>query len=248
MWEQILPGLRIKIFFTILLGIAYPLFMTGVSQAVFPHQANGSLITQGGKVAGSEIIGQGFSKPQYFHPRSSAAGSGYDATSSGGTNLGPTSVKLLYGTTKIDDRKNEVVDFDGLSLRMAHYCLENDIPYESSAPLNQFKDAKGNLDDVKLIKAFNDAKEPLTFKPKIPIPSDAITTSASGLDPEISPANAQLQIARVAKARGMSVNQISQLVARFTAGPDLGILGEPRVNVLKLNLALDRQFPILLKL
>lgn len=240
MWEQILPGLRIKIFFTILLGIAYPLFMTGVSQAVFPHQANGSLITQGGKVVGSEIIGQGFSKPEYFHPRPSAAGSGYDGTSSAGTNLGPTSAKLLYGTTKTDDKKNEVVDFDGLSLRMVRYCLENDIPYESSMPLDQFKDAKGNLDDVKLIHAFNDSKTPLTFKPKIPIPSDAITTSASGLDPEISPTNAQLQTARVAKARGISAEQVSQLVARFTSSPDFGILGEARVNVLMLNLALDR--------
>jgi K+-transporting ATPase ATPase C chain len=242
MWEQILPGLRIKIFFTILLGIAYPLAMTGIAQAIFSHKANGSLISQGGKVIGSEIIGQGFSKPEYFHPRPSGAGSGYDATSSAGPNLGPTSAKLLYGTMKTDDKKNEVVDFDGLSLRMLHYCLDNDIPYESSAPLDQFKDAKGDLDDVKLIKAFGDDKERLTFKPKIPIPSDAITTSASGLDPEISPANAQLQAARVAKARGISADQVNQLVARFTDGPDLGLLGEPRVNVLKLNLALDQQF------
>ena len=242
MWDQILPGLRIKIFFTILLGIAYPLFMTGVSQAVFPRQSNGSLIMQNGNVVGSEIIGQGFSRPEYFHPRPSAAGSGYDATSSAGTNLGPTSAKLLYGTTKTDDKKNEVVDFDGLSLRMVHYCLDNDIPYESSVPLDHFRDAKGDLDDVKLIRAFGDAKAPLVFKPRIAIPADAITTSASGLDPEISPANAQLQTARVAKARGVSADQVNQVVARLTAGPNLGLLGEPRVNVLKLNLALDRQF------
>lgn len=242
MWEQILPGLRIKIFMTLVLGIAYPLMMTGISQVIFPHQANGSLITQGGKIIGSEIIGQGFSKPEYFHPRASGAGSGYDATSSAGPNLGPTSAKLLYGTTKTDDKKNEVVDFDGLSLRMVHYCLDNDIAYESSVPLDQFKDAKGDLDDVKLIKAFNDQKAPLVFKPKAPIPADAITTSASGLDPQISPANAELQAARVAKARGVPVDQVRELVARYTEGPDLGVLGEPRVNVLKLNLELDQQF------
>lgn len=242
MWEQILPGLRIKIFMTVVLGIAYPLMMTGLSQAIFPHQANGSLITQGGKVIGSEIIGQGFSKPEYFHPRASGAGSGYDATSSAGPNLGPTSAKLLYGTTKLDEKKNEVVDFDGLSLRMVHYCLDNDIGYDSSVPLDKFRDTKGDLDDVKLIKAFNDQKTPLVFKPKAAIPADAITTSASGLDPQISPANAQLQSARVAKARGVSVDQVAHLVARFTEGPDLGLLGEPRVNVLKLNLALDQQF------
>ena len=243
MWEQILPGLRIKIFMTVVLGIAYPLLMTGIAQAVFPRQANGSLIMQGGKVIGSEIIAQGFSKPEYFHPRASGAGSGYDATSSAGPNLGPTSAKLLHGTVKMDDKKNEVVDFDGLSLRMVHYCLDNDIAYESSIPLDQFKDAKGDLDDVKLIKAFGDDKAPLVFKPKAAIPADAITTSASGLDPHISPANAQLQAARVAKERGISPDQVNQVVAQFTEGPALGLLGESRVNVLKLNLALDQRFP-----
>jgi potassium-transporting ATPase KdpC subunit len=242
MWEQILPGLRIKIFFTVLLGIAYPLAMTGISQVIFPHQANGSLITAGDKVIGSEIIGQSFSKPEYFHPRPSAAGGGYDATASSGSNLGPTSAKLLRGTTKMDDKKNEVVDFDGLSLRVVHYCVENEIPYESSVPLDQFKDATGALDDVKLIKAFNDDKTPLIFTPKTALPADAVTASASGLDPHVSPASAQLQAARVAKARGVSADQVNQLLAQFTENPDLGLLGEPRVNVLKLNLALDRQF------
>lgn len=243
MWEQILPGLRIKIFLTIVLGVVYPLAMTGISQVIFPKQANGSLITSGDKVIGSEIIGQGFSKPEYFHSRPSSAGGGYDGTSSAGSNLGPTSAKLIHGTTKMDDKNNEVVDFEGLSLRVVHYSIENEIPYESSVPLDQFKDASGNLDDVKLIKAFSDEKAPLVFTPKTPLPADAVTGSASGLDPHISPANAAAQAARVAKARGIQVEQANQLVAQFTEGPDLGLLGEPRVNVLKLNLALDQQFP-----
>jgi potassium-transporting ATPase KdpC subunit len=243
MWEQILPGLRINIFATILFGVVYPLAITGVCQVLFPRQANGSLITAGDKVIGSEIIGQNFTKPEYFQPRPSAAGSGYDATASGGSNLGPTSAKLIRGTTKTDDKKNEVVDFDGINLRIVHYCLDNDIPYESSVPLDRFKDAKGGLDDVKLIKAFNDDKTPLIFMPKAAIPADAVTGSASGLDPHISPASAQVQLPRVAKARGISVEQANQLLAQFTEGPALGLLGDPRVNVLKLNLALDQQFP-----
>jgi len=243
MWEQILPGLRINIFATILFGVVYPLAITGVCQVLFPRQANGSLVTAGDKVIGSEIIGQNFTKPEYFQPRPSAAGSGYDATASGGSNLGPTSAKLVRGTTKMDDKKNEVVDFDGINLRIVHYCVDNDIPYESSVPLDGFKDAKGGLDDVKLIKAFNDDKAPLMFTPKAPIPADAVTGSASGLDPHISPASAQLQAPRVAKARGISVEQANQLLAQFTEGPALGLLGDPRVNVLKLNLALDQQYP-----
>src|SRR5712671_3218716 len=243
MWGQILPGLRINIFATILFGVVYPLAITGVCQVLFPRQANGSLVTAGGKVIGSEIIGQNFSKPEYFHPRPSSAGSGYDATASSGSNLGPTSAKLVHGTTKMDDKKNEVVDFDGLNLRIVHYCLENDIPYESSVPLDRFKNANGSLDDVKLIKAFNDDKAPLMFTPKAPIPADAVTASASGLDPHISPDFARAQALRVAMIRGIQVDQANQLVAQFTEGPDLGLLGEPRVNVLKLNLALDQQFP-----
>jgi K+-transporting ATPase ATPase C chain len=243
MWKEILPGLRIKIFMMVVLGVVYPLAMTGISQVMFPKQANGSLIAVGGKVVGSEIIGQNFAKPEYFHPRPSSAGSGYDATASSGSNLGPTSAKLIHGTTKMDDKKNEVVDYDGINLRIVHYCLENEIPYESSMPLDRFKGADGNLDDVKLIKAFNDDKAPLIFTPKAPIAADAVTASSSGLDPHISPANAEAQASRVAKARGISVDQANQIVARFTEGPDLGLLGEPRVNVLKLNLAMDQQFP-----
>jgi K+-transporting ATPase ATPase C chain len=225
--------------------VIYPLAMTGISQLIFPNQANGSLIKSGDKVIGSEIIGQGFSKPEYFHPRPSSAGSGYDATASNGSQLGPTSAKLLRGTTKIDDKtKAEVVDFDGLSDRIVHFCLDNDIPYESSIPLDQFKDASGNLDDVKLIKAFNNDKAPLVFTPKKAIPADAVTGSASGLDPQISPDSAQLQLARVAKARGISPEQANQFVAQFTEAPTFGVLGESRVNVLKLNLALDQKYPV----
>ena len=244
MWEQILPGLRIKIFMTVILGVVYPLLMTGISQVIFPKQANGSLITAGDKVIGSELIGQTFSKPEYFHGRPSSAGSGYDATASSGSNLGPTSAKLIHGTTKMDDKKNEVVDYDGINLRIVHYCLDNDIAYDSSVPLDQFKDAKGDLDEVKLIKAFNDDKAPLVFTPKAPIPADAVTASASGLDPHISPDFAHVQAARVAKTRGATLEQVNQLIAQYTEGPDLGLLGEPRVNVLRLNLTLDQRFAV----
>jgi K+-transporting ATPase ATPase C chain len=243
MIKELGPGLRLTIIFTVLTGLLYPAVMTGVSELIFPKQANGSLVTVNGKVVGSSLIGQSFAKPEYFHPRPSAAGNGYDATASGGSNLGPTSAKLLRGTTKMDDKKNEVVDFDGINLRIVHYCVENDIPYESSVPLDQFKDSHGDLDDVKLIKAFNDDKAPLQFSAKSPIPQDAVTASASGLDPHISPANAEMQAARVAKARGVSADQVKPLIQQSTDRADLGFLGEPRVNVLLLNIALDQKFP-----
>jgi K+-transporting ATPase ATPase C chain len=242
MWKQMLPALRMTIVLTILTGLIYPGVVTAISQAVFPKQANGSLIVKDGKVIGSELIGQTFTRPEYFQPRPSAAGSGYDATSSAGSNLGPTSAKLIHGTTKMDDKKNEVVDFDGLNLRVVHYSVDNGIPYESSVPLDNFKDAKGNLDDVKLIKAFNDDKTPLIFTPKAPIPADAVTASGSGLDPHLSPAAAEAQAARVAKSRGVELSAVEQLVAQFTEGRDWGFLGEPRVNVLRLNLALDERY------
>jgi K+-transporting ATPase ATPase C chain len=180
-----------NIFLTILLGVAYPLVVTGISQLVFPHQANGSLITKGDQVIGSELIGQNFTKPEYFQPRPSAAGSdGYDPTASGGFNLGPTNQKLIDRVkASVDKFHKENPDFHG------------------------------------------------------PIPADLLTGSASGLDPDISPASAQAQAARVAKARGISMDQINRLVAQYTKSPDFGLLGEPRVNVLKLNLALDQQVP-----
>jgi len=244
MLKELGPGLRLTIVFTVLTGLLYPAVMTGLSEVIFPRQSTGSLVTVNGKVVGSSLIGQPFAKPEYFHPRPSAAGNGYDASSSGATNLGPTSAKLVHGTTKMDDKKNEVVDFDGIDLRIVHYCVDNDIPYASSMPLDQFKDSHGDLDEVKLIKAFNDDKTPLVFTPKAPIPQDAVTASASGLDPHISPANAEIQAARVAKARGASGDQVKQLITQFTDRPDWGFLGEPRVNVLLLNVALDRQFPV----
>ena len=229
---------------TIITGLAYPAVITGIAQVVFRDQANGSLITSNGQVIGSRLLGQNFGKPEYFHPRPSAAGSnGYDPTATGGTNLGPTSAKLLNGTTKVDDKtKQEVVDFDGLKLRIVHYCLENDIAVDSSLPLDHFKDAHGDLDDVKLIKAFNDEKSPLDVRAREAIPADAVTASASGVDPHISPRNAELQIRRVVKARGVPTDQVQALVAQHVEGRTLGILGEPRVNVLELNLALDQQF------
>jgi K+-transporting ATPase ATPase C chain len=191
MLSQLWPALRINIFLTILLGVGYPLAVTGISQLVFPHQANGSLIVKNGQVIGSELIGQNFTKPEYFQPRPSAAGNdGYDATASGGSNYGPTNQKLI-------DRMKASVD-----------KFHKDNP-----------DYHG------------------------PIPSDLLTTSASGLDPDISPASAQVQIARVAKARAIAADQLTRLVAQYTKSPDLGLLGEPRVNVLKLNLALDQQYP-----
>src|SRR5260221_817455 len=187
MWQELKSGFMMMLVMTVLTGLVYPAVITGISQVVFRDQANGSLIVSKGQVVGSRLIGQNFTQPGYFHPRPSAAGSGYDPTASAGTNLGPTSAKLINGTTKIDDKKNEVVDFDGFKNRIVHYCLDNAIPYDASTPLDAFKDAQGNLDDVKMIKAFNDEKAPLVFMPKTPIPADAVPASAPGLDPHISP-------------------------------------------------------------
>jgi len=173
---------------TILLGIIYPLIVTGLAQVLFPRQANGQLITKNGKVIGSAILAQGFTSPAYFHPRASAAGNGYDPTNTNGSQLGPTNQKLI-------DR------------------------------------VKG---DVAGAQAEN---------PGAPIPIDLVTTSASGLDPDITPANAKFQAPRVAHERNATAADIEKLVAEHTSNRQWGFLGEPRVNVLELNLALDEHFP-----
>jgi len=253
--SQLFSHIKTSIIATMVLAIIvsgiYPLIVFGLAQAIFPNKANGSLIGRDGKpvssdanAIGSALIGQNFSDAKYCHPRPSAAGSGYDATASGGSNLGPTSAKLINGTIKKDDKGKEIVDNDGIEDRIVHYCLDNNLPYESSLPIKQFQDAQGNLDDVKLIKAFNDDKTPLVFTPKQAIPADAVTASASGLDPHISVENAKVQAARIAEARKISVDKVNELIGKFTDWPTLGLLGESGVNVLRLNLALDQIAPV----
>jgi potassium-transporting ATPase KdpC subunit len=191
MWQQLLPALRITLVMTLLTGLIYPLAVTGLCQVLFHDKANGSLITVNDQVVGSALIGQNFSKPQYFQPRPSAAGNdGYDPTASGGSNLGPTNQKLI-------DRVK--------------------------ASVEKFR------------------KENPTYTG--PLPADLVTTSGSGLDPHISPASAAAQLDRVAKARGIPSAQLRALIDAHTEGRDLGFLGEPRVNVLLLNMALDREYP-----
>lgn len=243
MLKALKPGFMMMVVMTALTGLVYPAVVTGIAQVVFRDQADGSLIVSNGQVIGSRLIGQNFTRPEYVHPRPSAAGRGYDPTASSGSNLGPTSAKLINGTTRLDDKHHEVVDFDGLKDRIVHYCLDNGLPYDASMPLDTFRDARGTLDDVKLITAFNDDKAPFVFTPKRPIPADAVTASASGLDPDISPANARIQAVRVANSRGVAVKQVLDMIAQHTEGRFLGIFGEPRVNVLELNLDLDRRLP-----
>ena len=184
MKKHLLTSVLMTIATTILLGIIYPLVITGLAQIFFKDKANGEIITRNGEAVGSRLIAQGFTSAKYFHPRPSDAGNGYDAANSGGTNFGSTNQKLI-------DR----------------------------------------------VRA--DAKTLHDENPSQPIPVDLITMSASGLDPEISPAAAEFQIPRVAHARGMSESVIRNLVQKYTYQRDLGLLGEPRVNVLELNLALD---------
>jgi K+-transporting ATPase ATPase C chain len=187
--RQLRPALLALIVFTVITGLVYPLVVTGVAQLAWHDKANGSLIKKDGVEVGSSLIGQNFSDPKYFHPRPSAAGTGYDGLASSFSNLGPTNPDFLKS---VEDR-------------VAAYRQENNLP---------------------------DTQE---------VPVDAVTASASGLDPDISVANAKLQAARVAAARGMTVDQVLALVDQNTNGRQWGFLGEPGVNVLKLNLALDGQ-------
>ena len=235
MTRHLAPALRLLWLLSLLLGVVYPVVLTGLCRWWFPWQANGSLLDRNGQVVGSTLIGQVFTRPEYFHGRPSSAGAGYDGSASGASNLGPTSAQLLEG--EVEDGK---VVFDGIRLRVLRYCLENGIGFASSQPLDRFRRSDGTLDAVKLIEAFRDPGHALTITPAQPLPADAVTGSGSGLDPDISPANARLQAPRVARARGVAVAQIERLIARYTQAPAFGLLGDARVNVLELNLALGR--------
>ena len=253
--ETIVSVLATIVFAVVLCGI-YPLVIWAAGQLLFPHQANGSLIESSDRrIIGSEWLGQNFTSTKYFQPRPSSAGTGYDAANSGGSNLGPTSKKLINGTTKSTALPGkdagtyvagpDVVDFDGIKLRVVEYCDANGIPYEliqDGQPVEPkaFKTDKGDYDQVKLITAFNDDTKPLTVKAATLIPGDAVTASGSGLDPHISVKNALLQVPRVARERGLSEDAVKAEIAKATAGPSLGILGEAGVNVLVLNVALDK--------
>ena len=188
MKKNLITAVLMTIATTVLLGIIYPLMVTAIAQVLFPRQANGQLIQRDGKTVGSAIIGQSFSGPAYFHSRPSAAGNGYDAANTNGSQLGPTNQKL------IDRVKGDV--------------------------------SAAQADD-----------------PGLPVPIDLVTASASGIDPHITPAAAEFQLPRIAKERGTTADRLRPLVARHTEGRQLGFLGEPRVNVLELNLELDQQFP-----
>ncbi|MCC6445892.1 MAG: K(+)-transporting ATPase subunit C [Armatimonadetes bacterium] len=208
MFKQLRAAVMSVLVLTMLTGLIFPLAITGIAQVIFPKQANGSLIVRNGRTVGSELIGQTFTAPGYFHPRPSAADSGYDAGTSGGTNLGPSSDKLINGVHKsLPDGKDDPGNYNGIKDLLAAYRKENGLPDSAQVPV------------------------------------DAVTRSASGLDPHISPANAAFQLRRVARTRGFSEHAVRELLAQYTEGRQYGILGEPRVNVLMLNLALDEAAP-----
>ena len=200
--KNLIVATLMTVVMTLLLGIVYPLAVTGLAQVLFPDKANGQLIERDGKIIGSRIIGQSFSSPGYFRSRPSAAGTGYDATNSGGTNLGPTNKKLI----------------DAVTAAVAAAELEN---------RNEVRSAGCGVRGVGCA-----------------IPVDLVTSSASGLDPHISPAAAAFQVSRVARERRVSADEIERLVAAHSQGRQLGMLGEAVVNVLELNLALDAQHPM----
>jgi K+-transporting ATPase ATPase C chain len=192
MLKQLKPALLMTLLLCVLTGVIYPGVVTGLARVLFPKQADGSLVAVNGRIVGSVLIGQAFTRPEYFHSRPSAAGNGYDASASSGTNKGPTDVKLA--DTLVAVRVDSTVAVEG--------------------------GVKGK------------------------IPSDMVTASGSGLDPDISPANAQLQVARVAKARGADSAAMRALVDAHTQGRQFGFFGDPRVNVLLLNIAADSAFPM----
>lgn len=258
--ESLLGHLASSVAATVLLTVIcsglYPVIVWGLAQAAFPAKAGGSLLKKDGtstnldrEAVGSALLGQNLSAPHYFHPRPSAAGTGHDAANSSGSNLGPLSDKLLNGEVQKDDQGKETLAYDGIRLRTLRYALANGIQFKSSIPLEEFKDASGNLDEVKLVKAFPHAGDAPEKKPleltdfSTPIPGDAVTASGSGLDPHISPANAALQKERVARTRGVPLEAVQKLIDEHTDRPGLGVLGEPGVNVLRLNLALDADHP-----
>ena len=276
---SLLGHLRASVALTLILGIVccglYPLVIWAITQVAFPGQANGSLVKKDGtfttndqEAVGSALLGQNFSSPGYFHPRPSAAGNnGYDASSSGGSNLGPLSDKLMNGATQSPTppatQPAESLVFDGIRLRTIHYASDNGITFKlysqrsdgtgprTVVPLSKFQDAQGNLNDIALVDAFphppSDAPDRMALVAgdfSTLIPGDAVTASGSGLDPHITPANAQLQMTRVAQARGVSPDRVKVLIDQFTDQPSLGLLGDPGVNVLRLNLALDAKYPL----
>ncbi len=189
--NQLRPAILLTLLLCVITGLVYPGLVTGLAQVLFPRQANGSLVSVNGRVVGSALVGQPFTRPEYFHPRPSAAGAGYDDTLSGGTNKGPTDRKLA--DTLVAGAVDAVIKDDGA--------------------------VRGQ------------------------IPADMVTSSGSGLDPHISPANARLQVARVARARGASADAVQRVLDAHTDGRQFGLLGEPRVNVLLLNIAVDSAFP-----